>query len=38
VNGNEHRDIGDTASDGALVNVGGESAEVCLARRHRSGR
>jgi hypothetical protein len=27
VNGNEHRDIGDTASGGALVNLGGESPE-----------
>lgn len=27
VNGNEHREIGDTASGRALVNVGGESAE-----------
>ena len=26
VNGNEHREIGDTASGGCLVNVGGESA------------
>jgi hypothetical protein len=26
VNGNEHRDIGDTASGGALVNLGGEAA------------
>jgi hypothetical protein len=27
VNGNEHRDIGDTASGGALVNLGGESLQ-----------
>jgi hypothetical protein len=27
VNGNEHRDIGNTASGGALVNVGGDSPE-----------
>jgi hypothetical protein len=27
VNGNEHRDIGDTASGGALVNLGGERPE-----------
>jgi hypothetical protein len=27
VNGNEHRDIGDAASGGALVNLGGESAQ-----------
>jgi hypothetical protein len=27
VNGNEHREIGDSASGGALVNVGGESAQ-----------
>jgi hypothetical protein len=27
VNGNEHRDIGDTAAGGALVNVGGDSPE-----------
>jgi hypothetical protein len=27
MNGNEHRDIGDTASGGALVNLGGESAD-----------
>jgi hypothetical protein len=27
VNGNEHRDIGDTASGGALVNVGADSPE-----------
>jgi hypothetical protein len=27
VDGNEHREIGDTASGGALVKVGGESAE-----------
>lgn len=27
MNGNEHRDIGDAASGGALVNLGGESAQ-----------
>lgn len=27
VNGNEHRDIGDAATGGALVNLGGESAK-----------
>jgi hypothetical protein len=27
VNGNEHRDIGDTASGGALVNLGGEGPQ-----------
>ena len=27
MNGNEHRDIGDTATGGALVNLGGESAQ-----------
>ena len=27
MNGNEHRDIGDTASGGAMVNLGGESAQ-----------
>ena len=27
MNGNEHRDIGDTAAGGALVNLGGESAQ-----------
>jgi hypothetical protein len=27
VNGNEHRDIGDTAAGGALVNLGGDSPE-----------
>lgn len=27
MNGNEHRDIGDTASGGALVNVGGDASQ-----------